>query len=993
MSQTAEDFLHLLDQRDQELKAPPASSESPPAPADPATSSGSSPDDILKLLDQRSQELGGGTDQADAVPAPSPSVDTSPLQLPLVKDPIQDPEAGANNAGFFSQPDPVTLKAARAGVVYDKPAPVGHALASFAIDDNEKVNVYKQALKTHFGHDVPVEIGPATGSVEYLDPETNRFALIDPPDRSLFESIPGAAGGSIVMIPELMVGGISALFTKSSIVTALGGGAGAFMGEAMRILMGKTFGINKDVKTKEIVQSAAEVGGTSIAAGLATSGAVTLVQFLDHAFAGEAVRFAMKHSKKLGVSIEEAASLQSQINDTLAAERMRIGANNADLPPKLRQPQPAGKEAKITLGEASGDPDLLLRQDVLKRNSAFQAQFGEFDLERQQAFKRFFDVISKPFSKSRISATETADGIRTMGRMRLGYEQRRATEDLSRYYADADLALQSIDRLPMHQLGEIARNVGDAEHGAFTSRANVLANEIRATAGEAKFVQNTNLAATFKELDDNSRQIFLKALRDDTRKTQMIPSKTIEGPGGEAVKNPIFDPEQKRSFGESWATLSRLKQVIRDGGKSDMDTGALIKIARSIETDLYESANQTELGPMYRAFTGWYRREKMRLDQGTVGNVLQREGGPGGRFTMSSEEVFRNVFPAVGPRGGSGITPTREFMDLIKNDPEAIQGFRNAILDDWRNFVVKDGRVDPARHRQWLDNHSAQLDLKFPGLAAEERSALGRFGVSQPAAAGDPLFTSQELRGINQASGKVLGLEARESANKEVLSAINKGFNAKLANLNDMGQLLNLVRGDLDGQSAGKLMQLLSNPGTLDVRRGLQAEYLKDMRERVATSRYPTTQEPIMNGKALRNFLFGKTGEEGNDRGQIAVIRQLFGNEYANGLTTLEKALTMTQRETVFPNKSNSSAFWTVGKALVRFKFGVITKESRAITGAQQLTTAVADRAMAKALMNPQDMKQLMSIWNQDIRNRKIITILGQFGIGEAELNLPDKSQ
>ena len=1074
MSASPEDVLKLLDERQQQLEAP-----AKPAPAAPgATGGGQSPEDVLKLLDEHQANLAasGAPEASTETPTLRAKADKTPLPTPADREVATGSslfglESGIDQPAFQEMQVPdVVRKAAESGVLYDKPAPAGHALASLAIDDKERENAYRISLQRKYGKDVQVEIGPQTKAIEYYDPDSNRFALADPPDRSLLENVSGATGTTIVAIPELAGGALAAFSTKSPTMAALGGGGGAFVGEATRIFIGKRLGINQDVTPERVAWEATKTGLISAGSGIAIDRLVAVAKYIEHAVAGDAVSFAKNHAQTLGTSVEDAAKLQEQINDALGAERLRLGipANeklpgeaapksgareetwlgdgkatlnrdfgkwkkgdvvdfsqadadkvviggvsydakqfqgastiletSATAPKKFGTetitppeggtkitPPGQGEQVQFTLGEASGDPDLLMWQDALKRNASYQARFGEFDAERQSAFRNFFDLISKPFKKSPIDATRTAEGVQCAGQTRLNYDQRRATEDLARYQADADEALSSIETKPMSQLGDVARTVGDAEYGAFQGRAETLASNIRSMAGSAKFIQNTHLADVFNKLDKQAKNVFITALRRDTRKSQMLPPKTVETPEGEAALNPLYDPETKHSFGQAWDTLSRLKQVIRDGGMSDRDLGALKQMAGALESDMYESAADSELGGMYRAFTTWYRREKTRLNQGTVGKILQRTG-PGGPFTMADETVFSQVFPTVSPQGGGGLTPTREFMDLIKNDPQAVQGFRQAILDDWQKSVVRDGVVDPQRHKAWLDMHRAQLELKFPGLAPEEKSALGRFGLSRPENAGEPLFTAQELRSINRAAGAATTLKFRQQAYDETLKKLNTTFNAQLANLDDAGQILTLVKSDLDGKTAGKLVGLLQNPGTLDVLRGVRAEYLKDMKEKILTSRISTTQDTIVNGKALSNFLYGRTGEPGAERGQIQVIRQLFGDDYADGLSTLEQAMKYTRRETSQPNRSNTSGWWQVGKALVRWKFGVISKASRTITSAQMAHQAMSERAISKALMNPADMKRLMQIWHSDLRDRKAAVVLGNFGLNVKQM-------
>lgn len=890
-------------------------------------------------------------------------------------------------------PDPISQKAAAAGVLYDKPAPAGHALASLAYDDEEKANAYREALKAHYGRDTPVRMGEQTGALEFYDPDAGRWALVDPPDRSHWGDVTGAAGGSMVMIPELVTGTLAAATTKSPALTVLAGSGGAAIGEINRLLLGSALGINQKMTDGQIAAAALGQLGESAAAGFAGEKMVQLVKGLRHAWKGDAVAFA-RYADKLGIDPTEAAKVQSEINDALQAERMRIAGMNADLPPALQRDLPRELRYTMTLGEASGNADMLTYQDMIKRSPTFQARFGEFDQERQQALKQFYDLLNRPFNRSVIGEQGAVERVKEVARTGLEYAKARANEHMARYQADAALALTDVKTLPVYALGDVAQTVGRAEQDAFRGRASEMAARIREVAGGAKFVQNTNLAATLDSLDAETKNVVFQSLRTARKRARQIPPRTIEGAEGEAVLHPLFDPGSTWSFNQSWDTISELKRVVREAAEGTTtetpDVGAMQKLIGAMEQDLFESAANTELGPMYRHFTQWYRREKMRLDGGVVGDILKREGGRAGPFAVASEEVFRRVFPATNARGGFGIAATREFMHLIKNDPQAVGAFRQAIADDWRRSVVdpQTGRVNPVRHRQWLDQHSEQLDLTFPGSAPEERAVADAFGMTivQPRNTGEPLFTLAERRAIHRAEGFEQALQARERDRDEALAAINETFGAKLANLDSMGQLLNVVRGRLDGQGARDLVRMLDRPGTLDVLRGVRAAYVKDMSERVMTSRVPVTREPILNPLALQRFLYGKSGEA--ERGQIAVIRELFGDTYVNGLTTLEKALSATAREAPAPNRSGSGLWWTVAKAVTRMKFGQISREGLMLSQAERVHKAAAEAAIARAVMNPTDMQRLMSIWNADIRDRKTAAVLLQLGVSAADLGV-----
>lgn len=868
--------------------------------------------------------------------------------------------------------------ATRAGVAVDDPAPVGHALASFAYDDAEKVEAYRQRLSAKLGGDAVVEVGPKTGQIEWLNPETGRFALANPPRGNMSGKITGAAGGSVVAMPELVGAGVMALATKSPAAAALGGGFGATVGELARLYTGKALGINQSMTDEQAADSAAKVGGVSTATGLALNGVVALGQFIKHAVSGNAVSFAKKFGDELGMSMEDAAKVQTEINQTIQAERLRL-ANAGELPDTLH-------DYRMTLGQATGNKNQLSLEEFYRRSPEYQGQFGDFNEQSQLALKDFYNILSQPFERASITPTEAARLTSLRATRALKSAETRATEHLSRYEADAANALASVDTLPTRQLGDVMQGVSDTESAAFKERADALVTKISDLAGNKPFIVNEQTASVFNSLDDKARNIVIPGLKAQAKSSQMLPPKTESTEAinpftgetyDETTLGALYDGSHKWTLAQSWSTLSRLKQVVRDGSYSDIDKGALRKIIGAMEGDLQASAENSAIGSTYRDFADWYRTEKGRLNSGVIDKVLDADGR-----LKEGGAVFAKVFPATNARAGGGMQQTAEFMDLIKSDPQAISSFRRAIADDWREYSVESGRVNPARSAQWFRMHQDQFGLTFQGARADERKALGELNLVTPKNVGEPLFTPDEMGQIRKAESFEGVLAVRETRTKNALEAVNKSINGKLSDLNTPDQLVGLVRSDPDGVMAGKVMRNLK--GAVDVSRGLQNAYLKDMRAKVITTKIPGSTDKQFSPTALKTFLDGPG--DGNTRGQREVIKQIFGPRYVAGLDTLLAGVERSSLEAANPNRPNT-AWWQgkVANVLSRMYFGQLSHERTAIGGAKELYSMAANRALAKAVLTPEDMHRLMGVWNKDFKSRRTQVVLGQLGLGPVD--------
>jgi len=976
----------------------------------------------IELLQQQgAQPLDGGLSpegqqarqQQRQQPIEPPEPELRPGAGPLgVNINTQDPLAPSKRP----VPDAIQ-KAAKAGVVFDSPAPAGHALASFAIDQEERRKAFETSLRQHFGDpDLDVVIGPETGEIEFLDPRTGKFTLAAPPGKLDTDKIKGAAGNMIPFFLEGIAATGTATVTKSPLLVNLAGAAGAFTGEVTKLLVGQRMGVNSSAEPKDIALAAGKSAGISFGAGFTVDKGVQFVQAMRNLIKKQPVSLA-KSAERIGIDLNEAGKLQSEINDVIEAERMRLAARNDDLPESLQAEDIESSRFTITIGEEAANQDLLALQDAVKRSPKFQAAFGEFDNERERALRNFYDIISRPFRTSaaagRVAAgADEAGGfatvdsaarrgqggvvedaaprpadagemsndvvrrVREIAQQGLRYERRRANEPLARARADAKLATDSVETRPVHELGELARGVGRAEIERFNNLAQQAATRLKSVYGGTPFVRNTEFASSLNTLSEEAKNVLIPAIRQ--RREQFLPpaTETVPGqapspivsatgqpvtPGTAATTRPsrTFDPNTRWTFEEAWATLSGMKQIVRErsaGGATDIpDIGAVKKLIDSMEKDLLSSVGNTPGITPYKDFVNWYRREIQRLNEGTVGRVMKRKGGPNGEFVVNDEDVFRTVFPP------GGKTPTRQFMRLIENDPEAIQAFRQTIADDWRRNVVdpNTGRANPTRHEQWLRDHREQLKATFPD--------------------GSPLFTPAQMSQINRATGMDNAVVAAERKHKEAIDALNQRFETKIAATSSPQDILNIIQRDLTGQSAKDMVRLLKN--SPDLLRGIRAEYMRSMRNRVMTARIPVTQEPILNSKQLDKFLLGN--DQAGEAGQLPVIRALFGDEHAKNLQTLQRALQSIRRETNFPNRPNTGFWASVGKNIIRAHVGLFTKPGRFLTAGDQIRGRAANALLSKALMEPNNMKELIKIWDMDMRTRQAGVILEKLGAFE----------
>ena len=887
--------------------------------------------DLLKALEGVPDEMpqgsavsgddGGGFDLLKALES-VPDVETTPLEAPQPTPEVIDP----NMVFVGSAPvSPIITNAAKAGVQFDAPAPSGHFLGSLAIDQDRRAKAFKAELSQKFGQDIDVRVGPKTGELEYFNPKTDRYSLVSPP--GTFQV--GALGGpAIVFGPELAAGLSTALLTKSPAAVIAAESGGAFFGEIARLSLGKSLGANEDVTDNEIIMSALKEAGISAAGGAAGTAMVKAGRFVLDIIQGRA--FNREALKGLDLTMEEAQQIADQINEKIGSARM-----------------------KFTLGQATNEEDILRQEEFFRKNNAYAREFRQFDEEQSAALREYASEINKPYSfpitKSEFGLrrkTEAEVGGDAMGVAQSAVQREKDKVDVFVRMKNSELddAIVGIKDRPYEDLGQAVRSFGDEEQSAFTGSAAAKAKALNDLAGNKEFVQNSNLYEVVKSIDETISDALFPSVQKPQRSLIGAAREAVDENGDiVAIGNKIFDPAAKFTFKQAWDAISALKRLERVAAKGlsteTPDVAAIGRLYRAMEKDLRASAQSSPLREQYDQFINWYRAEKTRLDKGVVGQIMEREG-KNGRFQIADERVFKSFFTKGTKREAT------ELFNLVKNNPELMQGVRESVGDFYKREVMEGGRVNINKHAQFIKDYNKPLSV---------------------------FFTKDEMRTLMRPGHIEQALRAREVAKDEAVVQINKSFEADIANLNNPGKLVSLIMDPTDPSKAGRLMEMLDK--TPDVKRGVQAAFLKRMADQVAGAYEGKYRN--MSPARLNDFLNGK-GAQGGHKG---VVRAVFGEQYVNDLETLNDALQIAARENTSPNRSNTGAFlFNTVKGLARAYVGIFTRAGRMITAASALRSKAAERVMFRALMNPGDLRALMDASSSNASDRFAALVSGMGG-------------
>ena len=115
-------------------------------------------------------------------------------------------------------------------------------------------------------------------------------------------------------------------------------------------------------------------------------------------------------------------------------------------------------------------------------------------------------------------------------------------------------------------------------------------------------------------------------------------------------------------------------------------------------------------------------------------------------------------------------------------------------------------------------------------------------------------------------------------------------------------------------------------------------------------------------------------------------MTEIFGKDYVKDLETLNKALQIASR------KAPAAQPGVVGSAftdLIRARLGQFTLAGRLFTAGRRIFTATANRVFARALLDPNSLKDLLALRNLKTGSKQAAVILAKLG-GSIFITLPD---
>ena len=223
--------------------------------------------------------------------------------------------------------------------------------ASFGYDEKNQALAIKQILSNLYGQDIDVRKGARTGELEYFNPKTEKYELVNKPGVELGD-FTGLAGDAMVIIPDIAATIAGTIYSGGNLPAGITAGAlAAGISEFARYKIGQNvYGINKDVSNDQLLDAALRATGISAGSAVLGVGAVKIIKGVNNLVKGRFVKGNEVADARIEQEVLKADEVAESINKTL--DSAKIGSN-----------------LKFTLGQAGNDADLLAIQGAFENQN------------------------------------------------------------------------------------------------------------------------------------------------------------------------------------------------------------------------------------------------------------------------------------------------------------------------------------------------------------------------------------------------------------------------------------------------------------------------------------------------------------------------------------------------------------------------------------------------------------------------------------------------
>jgi|TARA_Y100000310_G_scaffold339749_1_gene433424 hypothetical protein len=564
---------------------------------------------------------------------------------------------------------------------------------SLGYNQEQKALAVKNVLSKLYNQDIEVRIGSNTGELEFFNPETKNYELVNKPGVDLGD-FTGMGGDAMVILPDIAATIAGTVYSGGNLPVGITAGAlTAGVMEYTRYKLGQTlYNINEDVSDKELLNKAFIAAGVSAGSATLGVGAVKIIKGTANIIKGRFLKGNDIADAAVKDEIAKADVVADSINKTL--DKAKINSN-----------------LKFTLAQSVDDADMLAAQAQFENINklGYMSEFKTFNKEQAKALNDYFAFLKSGFNTSSGKPISEFNAGKLIQEVITKRNAPLVKELIEKQNQAENILEKAIVRLPdgsKKETGVAIRSAIDDVAKLYKKNVKVAADNL-ATAANLGTVGTDIIKNTVLKLSDKAKDNLLKmADVDAILKKDILDSNTLS-------------PSTLRN------TLSTLNSKIRDletgaAAGETVDVGILKTLVKSINKQLRKDAPKEFLDQLDN-FNKLVITNKQKLNNELISRITRVDNNKLKIF--GDEDIFDLTFK----KGLKSKLAAEQLHEVIKNSPDAMSAYKNSIFDFYKKKVIKNNVPNLNAHKQFLKDYDAPLKMFFNNVDYNKISKIGGF--------------------------------------------------------------------------------------------------------------------------------------------------------------------------------------------------------------------------------------------------------------------------
>ena len=367
---------------------------------------------------------------------------------------------------------------------------------------------------------------------------------------------------------------------------------------------------------------------------------------------------------------------------------------------------------------------------------------------------------------------------------------------------------------------------------------------------------------------------------------------------------------------------AKLRDIQTGARASDVNEASYKLISGAINKQLESDLKYDPWLMQYTKISSSYNTYMSKFNKGIVNDMLTYDNG---RLKMADEDVFQSSFKY----GKAQQDRINSVYNVIKDNPEAMEAYKQAILDFYRSKVIspRTGEFDLGAHNQFITLYKPSLETIFGKDNYPQISELGGLEKSVQQTIADNKIAKQKLS--ESTAGKIVDLGDSE------------GIFSKIYNPDKPQKFIDVVN----------ILRNEDNPEALN---SLKRVVINDL-----TNKTAITDPNFKVGQRTGSFNYQKFIDYLKDNKVLLDTVFKDDPEYLNNLQEFSKTLQILSRKTTLAvGETDQNALTD----LIRKKIGMFTNTFFGLDFLKSAFSLGLKSKMNDIITNPNTLKTLVSL-------------------------------